>query len=66
MELLDRNIIELSRANPAFAPPSRAPRSARPKRYCWWSSPAMTLRRSRPELTALDELMQDLRLPAPS
>ena len=43
VELVDRTMIELSRAIPAFAPDDQRLRPGRTRtRSCWWSSPATT------------------------
>jgi FAD/FMN-containing dehydrogenase/Fe-S oxidoreductase len=64
VELLDRNIIELSRANPAFRPTIERALSGTPEAVLLVEFAGDDAHALPSRLTALDELMQDLRLDA--
>ena len=64
VELVDRTMIDLALANPAFRPTMRdGAASASRRRSCWSSSPATPRRRCCAGSTRLVELMGDLGLP---
>jgi len=63
VELLDRNIIELSRANPAFRATIESALVGAPEAVLLVEFAGDDAQALLPRLTALDELVQDLRLP---
>ena len=63
VELVDRTMIELARANPAFRPTMETALIGAPQPSCWSSSAATTGAALLRRLDALVELMGDLGLP---
>jgi hypothetical protein len=63
VELVDRTMVELALANPAFQPTMQTALIGRPRPSCWWSLPATTKACCWRSCKRLVELMGDLGLP---